>query len=179
MTELEVDDIVWGELAVFLVLTIFVAGGLALLRFILTKANKTSTKAAIQSIRKDPSVARSYAASLDLPYVRKENFSPDHFEKLKFFIRSQKSIGGYRMMYVSTFDINHMIVFTELTFYVLNVHTDEDGVETESKVKRIAYHNFVLKFERKQHVLTVCSSVYSETLEKFQKDDFVREIFKS
>jgi sensor c-di-GMP phosphodiesterase-like protein len=174
----ELEDIVWGELAVTLVLMILVASGLAFLRFILKTVNKTSTNAAIQSIRKDPSVARSFAASLDLPYARKENFTPHHFEKLKAFIRSEKSIEGYRMMYVSAFDINHLIVFTELTFYELNVYTDEDGVETESKVKRIAYHNFVLKFDRKQHVLTVCSTVYSETLEKFQKDDFVREILK-
>ena len=179
MTEPEFSDILWGELVVILVLFIFVAGCLALLRFILTKANRTSTNTAIQSIRKDPSVARSYAASLDLPYGRKENFSPDHFEKLKAFIRSKKAIGGYKVMYVSAFDINHLIVFTELTFYELNVYTDENGVETESKTKRIAYHNFVLKFDRKQHVLTICSTVYSETLEKLQKDDFAKEIFKN
>jgi hypothetical protein len=174
----EFDDILWGELAVFLVLFILVAASLAFLRFIFTKANKTSTNAAIQSIRKDPSVARSFAASLDLPYARKENFTTDRFERLKAFIRSEKSIEGYRIMYVSAFDINHLIVFTELTFYELNVNTDENGVESESKVKRIAYHNFVLKFDRKQHMLTVCSTVYSETLEKFQKDDFVRKILK-
>ena len=172
----ESSDIFLAEILVLICLTVLVAGGLALLRFIKATTDNNSTKAAINSIRKDPSVARQFSYSLDVPYSTINNFSAAQFDKLKAFMKGRKFIGQYRILYSSFFDINHLIVFTELTysdFIMINPEADH-----EREIFKKAIHNFLLTFDQTRNTLVVRSNVYSETQEKFQKQEFIGEFFK-
>jgi hypothetical protein len=168
------SDIFIGETLVIVLLFLLVAGALTLLRLIQTAAEKTSAREVIKAIRKDPSTARNFSKSLDVPYSRKEGFSPKQFDELKVFMKSAKSVGQYRIVYLSSYDINHQIAFTELIY--VDLHIDKDGNEYEKRRK--AYHNFLLTFDRENSVLSIWSDVFTDIQSKFQKQDFMNEVLK-
>ena len=159
-----------------ILLTLSCIGGtiFVISRIIMAALNKRSAHGMINSLKKNPALARDVAASLDLTYSRKENFAADHFDKLGPYLQSIPAAANYRLLYVLPYDRDHILVFTELSFADFDI-----GLSGKSSdVAKKAYHNFLLTLDRTQNRLTIYSSIHIDVTEKFQKEGFSDAIFK-
>ena len=147
--------------------------GFVLTRLISTALSKRSTQAAIDAIRKNPSKAQEIAASLDIPYLHRRDFSRDQYEKLKATLQPSTYKGDYRILHVAPYGEDHLLIFTTLSFVDFDVNISGKATDT----KKVAYHNFVVKFDREEG-LQVLSAIYSDVTEKFQKEGFIAVIFE-
>ena len=147
--------------------------GFVLMRLITTTLNKRSTQAAINAIRKNPSKAKEIAASLDIPYLQRNNYSRDQYENLKANLQPSTYKGDYRILHVAPYDEDHLLIFTMLSFIDFDINMSGKATDT----KKVAYHNFVVKFDREEG-MQVLSDIYSDVTEKFQKEGFIAAIFE-
>jgi hypothetical protein len=147
--------------------------GFVVVRLISTTLKKRSTQAAIDAIRKNPSKAQDIAASLDIPYLQRNNFSRDQYENLKANLQPSTYKRDYRILHVAPYGEDHLLVFTMLSFIDFDINMSGKATDT----KKTAYHNFVVKFDREEG-LQVLSEIYSDATEKFQKEGFIAAIFE-
>ncbi|HEY5745579.1 MAG TPA: hypothetical protein VIU12_05865 [Chryseolinea sp.] len=143
------------------------------MRLISTALSKQSTQAAINAIKKNPSKAQEIAASLDIPYLQRNTYSREQFEKIKANLQPSTLKGDYRILHVAPFGEDHLLVFTTLSFVDFDINMSGKATDT----KKIAYHNFVVKFDREDG-MQVLSTIYSDATEKFQKEGFIAAIFQ-
>jgi hypothetical protein len=157
--------------------TLMILGGVgfAVARFVILSLNKASTAGLIRSIKKNPSLAKEVSESLDIIYAQRKDFNAHHYDLLKEYLRTISFAGDYRIMFVSAYEPNHHLIFTELSYADFGVNVI--GRPTDMKQK--AFHNFVLKFDTENDTLTALSDVYSDITGKFQKEGFVNAIFQS
>ena len=144
--------------------------GFVLTRLISTALSKRST----QAIKKNPAKAQAIAESLDIPYLHRRDFSRDQYEKLKATLRPSTYKGDYRILHVAPYREDHLLVFTTLSFIDFDINMSGKATDT----KKVAYHNFVVKFDREEG-LQVLSAIYSDVTEKFQKEGFIAAIFEA
>ena len=173
LERMEVIDHHLTQKLIGLVMAIIGGIGFVIARKVLTRIDKASSHAVINSIKKEPSKANVFAASLDIPYSKKENFQEDHFLKLIDYMRSITIVGKYRVLYVAAYERDHLLVFTEISFVDFDINITGNPSDTRKK----AYHNFVVKLDREKNRLVVLSNVYSDTTEKFQKEAFLDAVF--
>ena len=146
--------------------------GFVLTRLISTVLSKRSTQAAIDAIRKNPSKANDIAASLDIPYLQRKDFSREQYENLKANLQPSTYRGDYRILHVAPYGEDHLLIFTMLSFVDFDISMSGKATDT----KKVAYHNFVVKFDHEEG-LQVLSAIYSDVTEKFQKEGFIAAIF--
>lgn len=153
------------------VLMILGGVGFVVTRLISGALSRQSTKAAINAIKKNPSKAEAIAASLDIPYVNKKDFSKDQFEKLKANLLSSANKGDYKILHVAPYSEDHLLVFTLILFVDYDINISGKASDTQ----KVAYHNFVVRLDPEEG-LQVLSTIYSDATEKFQKEGFVAAI---
>jgi hypothetical protein len=159
--------------AVLALLMVLGGIGFVVTRLISGALSKRSTQAAIDAIKKNPSKAQEIAASLDIPYLNKKDFSKDQYEKLKANIRSSSYKRDYRILHAAPYGEDHLLVFTMLSFVDFDINMSGTAADT----KKVAYHNFVVKLDPEEG-LQVLSTIYSDVTEKFQKEGFITAIFE-
>ena len=147
--------------------------GFVVMRLIGSTLSKRSTQAAINAIRKNPSKAKDIAESLDIPYLQRNNYSREQYESIKANLQSSVTKGDYRILHVAPYDEDHLLVFTMLSFVDFDINMSGKAADT----KKVAYHNFVVKFDREEG-MQVLSTIYSDATEKFQKEGFIAAIFQ-
>jgi hypothetical protein len=172
MKELFEDEVI-KKLSVFLLMLV---GGIVFVtaRLVVSAVNKRTMYASIRSLRRDPSLARDFGESLDIPYSTRKNFKSLHFDKLKQYVGSVPSVGNYLILHTTSYDLSNLLVFTELSF----VDFDVNIIGKASDIRKKVYHNFLLKHERENDTLIVLSTIYSDATEKFQKEEFITAVFE-
>lgn len=159
-----------GIIALFMIIG---GVGFVVMRLITGTLTKQSTKSAINAIKKNPAKAKEIAAALDIPYLQRNSYSREQFEKIKGNLQPSTLKGDYRILHAAPFDEDHLLVFTALSFVDFDINMSGKASDT----KKVAYHNFVVKFDREDG-LQVLSTIYSDATEKFQKEGFIAAIFQ-
>jgi hypothetical protein len=63
------------------------------------------------------------------------------------YMKSLQEVGKYRILYTASYELNHLLAFTEISFMDFDINVTGNP----SDVRKKAYHNFVIKFDpRKQ-----------------------------
>lgn len=124
----------------------------------------------INKIKRDHTEAAAYADQLDLPYHKLENIRFTEFDVLVRKVSALQAIGDHTILYAHSVDAYRLMLFTELTFnaYDITVAGQADDV------KRKAYHNFLLRYDAEKETVTVWSTLFSDTTDKFQKQEFLK-----
>lgn len=172
------DDILIDEINKKLVFAILLAiGGIVfvLKRLIVSAVEKNSALQAIKKIKRQPSYARVIADGLDMPYASREPFPFNHFEKLKEYLRSQTMIGDYQILHSAEVAANEFLVFAMISFEDFDIGITGKGTD----VKRNTYLTFLVRHDYNDQRLTFQSDTYTTSTEKFQREGFFAEIFKT
>lgn len=170
----DITDFVYYKL---LTAATFVIGGVLFVAFRtgLFVVSKISNQKTINDIIKNPLKAEQYSLSLDMPYNKIHNLTADGFNLVLKYMRSLNTLGNYKIMYTHLLDNNCILIFTELTFVDYDI-----GITGQSDdIRKKAYHNFVIRYHIEQKELIVYSNLYSNTIEKFQKEEFLNDLFNS
>ena len=82
-------------------------------------------------------------------------------------------MGDFKVSYYQLISENQLVIKTTLEFVAFD--TGIRGTATE--IQKTNFHNFLLSFYPNKREMTVHSELYSNTDEKFQKEDFTKRIF--
>ncbi|HEY9045200.1 MAG TPA: hypothetical protein VIN08_04865 [Ohtaekwangia sp.] len=132
---------------------------------------KTSNNNIIDTIRKHPMKAEDYATRLDIPYTSKLNFDRNAFQILKARIQISSNVENYRILHVHTLDEQRILIFTELSFidYDITITGKPEDIDKKS------YHNFLVQYTSSEE-FKIYSNLYSNSIEKFQKEEFYKSL---
>ncbi|SKC49648.1 hypothetical protein [Ohtaekwangia koreensis] len=170
----DITDFVFYKLLT--VATVVIGGVLfVVFRTGLFVVSKISNQKTINDIIKNPLKAEEYSLSLDMPYNKTPNLTADGFNLVLNYIRSLTTLGNYRIIHTCLLDNNRILIFTELAFidYDIGITGQPDDI------RKKAYHNFLIRYHIEQKELMVYSDLYSNTIEKFQKEEFLKNLFNS
>ncbi|MBL0741475.1 hypothetical protein [Chryseolinea lacunae] len=155
--------------------SLFVLGGTSVVitRFVISRIEKNTALKAIEKIKTRPSYAKEIADSLDIPYGQKPNFSLNHFEILKSYIRDRAQIGEYKIIYTTEVTPSDLLVFTRISF----VDFDVNVMGQASDVKKDVYVTFLVRYDHEDQQFLVQSNLHYTSTEKFHRDRFTTAIF--
>lgn len=141
-------------------------------RKIMSAVDKSSVGSLINVLKKDGTKAKGVAEALDIPYGKREKFSPIDFDNLVSTLQTVTKIGDYAILYQTSADVHGHLLITEIAYSDFDIGVTGEATD----VKKIAYHSFVIRFEPDTNTLSVWSDLYSDTTSKFQKEAFSKGI---
>lgn len=160
-----------------LILMIVLAfGGLCfvVVRKIVSIADTRSMHKLIRSLQSKPSLAKELCASLDIPYGEKLNFNKDAFTALRRYLSSITSAGHYTILFALAVDDQTFLVLTQLSYVDYDINVIGSASDTVKK----SFQKFVFFHDSGKNKLDVLSNIYSDTTDKFQKEEFLRVVFR-
>jgi hypothetical protein len=155
---------------------LLVFGGICfvVIRKIVSVAEKGSMHKLIISLKSRPALGKELSASLDIPYAEKINFNSDAFNRLSSYLKTISTAGGYTILFSMSIDSGTLLVLTEFTY----IDYDINIVGSASNTRKKAYHSFVLTHNKTEDKMFVLSNLYSDTTNRFQKEEFLRAVFE-
>jgi hypothetical protein len=157
-------------------LLLIVAGvGFVAVRVIKSMASKASQNSMIKKVKQDPSKAESLIDSLDITYGKLEEINRESFELIKRKVSSSAFIGSYRIAHSVPVNEYQFIIFTELSFSDFDVTVTGKGAD----VTKTSHHNFLLDYDKEKSQMILFSNLYSDSTDKFQKQDFLKSLLKT
>lgn len=157
--------------------SLLVVGGVIFVvkRLFVSSLEKATTLRVIKKITNDPLYARNIADELDIPYAVKEGFIRGHFEKLKEYIRGQRVLGDYQVLYTADVSLSEFLVFALLSFKDFDVGITGKGTD----VTKNSYVTFLIRHEDQEQRLTLYSNIFTTSTEKFQRAGFMNAVFEN
>ena len=166
-----VDHVVQEVSGKLVTLVILIIAGIVVtvVRIISRSAAKASQNNLINKLKRDKKKAIEIVNALDFPYGR-ILMSIESFNLLTKRLSSLSVLGPYDIPYAVSAGTDGLLVLTEIEFtdFALSYKGVADDVPDK------AIHNFYLKYDKTSSEVTIWSDGFSDTTNKFQKQDFVK-----
>jgi hypothetical protein len=161
------------EVRLFIIsMTLLIAAGFVIYRKANAAAGKFSLAKLVQRLKEGSVSPAQIAEALDIPYHKIQNVSETAYSSLAEKIKEGMYLSNYRIMYSCLIDKGQLLVLTELPFSDFDI----DITGRASDVKNKAYHNFLVKYDTIKSEVSVVSTLYKDTTDKFQKQEFLKSM---